>query len=163
MAQTTKRRAPRIDIAPGTIPAVMVGILAAIQIDVGAKTLYPGDNIVWDHCECDGQLGVLVTSVAPFGPPVCPQGWRLGVTFSVVRCVSTIDNNGNPPSSAEMLEDEMQILSDMQVLAREILSLETTVPAVLGVKLGEWWPEGPQSGCAGGRWTSTITLPVCWP
>lgn len=157
---------PRMYVAPptpGTIPAVMAAILAAIQIDVGVKALYPGDNIVWDFCECEGQLGVLLTGVSPFGPVVCPQGWRLDVTFSVVRCVSTLDGNGNPPTPAEMLADEMQILTDMQVMAKEILSLETTVPAVIGVALGEWIPEGPQSGCGGGAWTSTITIPICWP
>lgn len=158
---TTTRRRPTVEPDQGSIAAIVLQILAAVDLEVGVKTLYPGDSAVWDFCDCDGQLSLVVASVTPYGPAACPQAWDVGLVFSVVRCVATSDDNGNPPPPEVLVSDELQILADTQELSRQILALDETVPAVMRVMLGTWAPLGPMGGCAGGAWSATVSIPVC--
>lgn len=142
---------------------------------VGTAFLAPGSQVAWDEC-CDddnlggtrhgGQLWVRIVQMRPSMPfPQVDNEQKCGVQLvaavlgvGIVRCAHTLQDNGEPPTAAQMTGDTTKINTD----AIDLFSVITEVFAERHrCVLGEWTPQGPDGGCAGGEWQLTIRLQPC--
>lgn len=130
-------------------------VLAVVQAELteqpGRAVLAPGAEVAWDDC-CEGQLAVRVVSSTPQfqrnARQGCPVGFLVTLGVSLVRCVSTVNDQGQPPSPWEMDHDGETLMRDMGQIAT---ALQCFKPEnALSSYLGEWAPAGPLGGCAGG-------------
>lgn len=126
---------------------------------VGRSFVQVGGEVAWDNC-CDGQLSVRVIVARPKypnGPTTAKCGpiyWDLTVGISVLRCASTVNDKGTPPSPEKITEEAGLVFADM-----------TEVKDIFENYLGDrlrvidgWSPQGPNGGCAGGEWTLTMRI-----
>jgi hypothetical protein len=141
--------------------------------------LVPGELPAWDAC-CEGFLYVrLITMYPTAGGPNSPfpnQDTRPGnckptmmasqLGIGVLRCASTIDDNGVAPSAevltAEargMTADASLVLAAIKCCVADIVT--GTDSLVEQALLGSWFPAGPEGGCAGGEWTLTVAHGTC--
>lgn len=132
-----------------------------LTVKPGRSVVVAGNNVAWDDC-CDGQLSVRVVTVTPIykGSPMngCPVGTEMVLGVGIVRCISTLDDRGMPPTEAEMMEDGSVMLRDMRELGNALQCV--TVPGALASWMGEWTPLGAMGGCAGGEWEFRVRLPL---
>lgn len=139
---------------------------------VDLVTLAPGQTVAWDNC-CDngGQLYVRVIEVYPTAgtgaafPGVDVQQ-QCGVSLlaaqiavGVIRCAHTIDDEGNPPTAAEMTSDTLNMTADMSILFDAIKCCFG--PSQRHFKINNWAPQGVRGGCVGGEWTLYVALSPC--
>lgn len=135
--------------------------------------LVPGLQVAWDNCcEGEGQLWVRVLQVYPTGGPAAPfpqqdVGQSCGVAHlaavlgvGVVRCVHTLDDQGDPPTGQEMTGDALGMTADMAILlgAIECCFIADRRPTP---RVGVWTPQGAQGGCGGGEWQLTVGVSAC--
>lgn len=123
----------------------------------------PG-QIVWDDCDC-GQFAQTITGVNPSRNPPQPatdQGQCqtpyliVDVTSSVVRCVPTIDENGNAPSCADLLASALQLEEDKAAVRRGVTRCLCDLlhqDRIVGFAVGAQTAVGEQGGCAGSELT----------
>jgi hypothetical protein len=124
--------------------------------------LWPGADVAWDYCgECsdDGKCGMAYLrpdiafpySTFPFAEPDTnckrPIGYRFEI--GVVRCMPTMNEDGELPSEAEIREATLGLMLDQHALLCAIR--ECRAPGL--VSLEGWTPAGPEGGCVGGAWT----------
>lgn len=128
--------------------------------------VWPGSEVPWDHCgECDGGscgtayvqvTNAFVSSEFPFpdteGRCYAPMAYEL--TVGVVRCIPVADEEGNLPSSGEILSSFLTNLDDQQAVWKAI---QCCMGKDVTHTLGSWEPLGPQGGCVGGQFTVTVT------
>lgn len=140
----------------------------------GRVELSPGLLPAWDDC-CEGQLYLRVVEVFPSGSPF-PQfdqeqrgvGGSCSIkllavhlALGMIRCAATVDNDGNPPTAAEVTMDGNEMVDDMQVLLDVIACDLGSVSRIMKVKLDRWTPQGVQGGCHGGEWGFFIAVDPC--
>lgn len=164
---------------------IVTGISACI-IDALAQTpagapdrqclLVPTQSIPWDNCDCGGQIATAIQSVygsSRFPTPAdatrdwspCGPAWQVAqVLVSVVRCVPTMDDQGQPPScpaelaAALTLEDDRTAIR--QALACCLTNLKDT--AVIGAwAMNPTVTVGELGGCAGVETTFLIGARSC--
>lgn len=119
------------------------------------SVLVPGVQSAWDDC-CAGQLALRVREIVE--KPVvrgaaCPAGWSITCGLELVRCVATVNDQGEAPNSGQITADGSAAMLDMQELHQ---ALRCTIPKIAGISnltIERWRPVGPQGGCAGGEWT----------
>ncbi|HLR43880.1 MAG TPA: hypothetical protein VK065_01685 [Brevibacterium sp.] len=126
-----------------------------LSVKPGRTIVAPGASVAWDDC-CKGQLWVRVITAVPgyqgrASGVACPTHYDLTLGVGIVRCVSTVDDRGRPPSAAQITTDGNSGLRDMREIA-DILQSYRPVDA-LTARLGNWTPSGPDGGCAGGEWS----------
>lgn len=119
----------------------------------------PGANVAWDNC-----CGQLWARIVNYTPPtgarqvrkadgsLCSPRRQATIEIGVLRCVAVVNDQGNPPTEAELNADGEQVLLDAEALW-QMLSCEVKVREVI-----RWTPLGPQGGCAGGHWQFTVDL-----
>lgn len=136
----------------------------ALSVKPSRSVVTHGSNVPWDDWCGDGQLSVRTVSMTPMfkGSPQsgCPVGFQQLLAVGIIRCVSTMDERGNPPSEKEMQADSEAMIRDMNELGNVLQCLN--VPRTLSSWIGWWRPHGPQGGMAGGEWEFNVrrTLPL---
>jgi hypothetical protein len=177
-----------VNLTSPNLPAIVTGVGACIvdaldQTPAGAPDrqclLLPTSVIPWDDCDCGGQVALAITSVygsntfptvaAPVDWAKCgPRFWVANVTASVVRCVTGIDQNGQPPPCATALAEAIRLEQDRsavrQAIACCLAQMKETRPPTLGVGawlLGPSVTVGEQGACAGVETTFQIGVVAC--
>ncbi len=139
---------------------------------VDLVTIAPGQSVAWDNCcEDGGQLYVRVVEVFPTGGttaafPSIDTQQQCGVSMlaaqiavGVIRCAHTIDDDGNPPSAAEMTADALGTTADMTILLDAIQCCFG--PQQKHFKVSNWTPQGVRGGCVGGEWNLYVAVGPC--
>ena len=169
--------------------AIVTGIGTCIvdaldQTPAGAPTrqclLLPTAMIPWDNCcESAGQVALAIRRVyaaESLAQEVSPTLWaKCGpprtvaeVVVSVVRCVTGIDQNGNPPPCDVALAEAIRLENDLtavrQAIACCLNAYKKARPPTLGVSawsLGASVTVGEQGGCAGVETVFLVGVSVC--
>jgi hypothetical protein len=142
---------------------------ASLTLPVGRAFVAPGSQIAWDDC-CDGQLWVRVTQLntqdvnvrgqklgsAPCDP--CGLEYAVGIEIGVLRCSSTVTDQGTIASPAVMTDEALQVLTDEAQLSEAAQCCIRSLPGVKNLVMVRWDPLGPEGGCVGGVWTIALTL-----
>jgi hypothetical protein len=142
--------------------------------------LVPTQQIPWDNCGCPdgGQLALAIQNVYGsnrFPTPAdaaadwskCGPRWQVAqVLVSVVRCVPTMDDQGQPPSCDAELLAALGLESDRQLVRQAIAccleNLKTNQPqAIGGWALGPSPVVGELGGCAGVETTFYVSMASC--
>lgn len=123
--------------------------------------MVPGE-IAWDECDC-GQLAQSVTSITPTNnfpqsaadtqATACgPQLVVVAVTLSLTRCVPVMDDQGNPPSCADLAtsaryleDDRWTVRTTVGCFLRQLYNTYQIPHFAVGVAN----TVGPQGACAG--------------
>jgi hypothetical protein len=141
-------------------------MLIACERPVGLVTLAPGNNVVWDNCcEGGGELWVRLISALP--QPQASQACditdlQIRAAVGVVRCMHGVDDDGQPPTAAQMTSDTLETTKDADLLLQAIRAWPGTnrvVRKTLRVEQG--LPLGPQGYCGGWEWTLVFRLLLC--
>lgn len=85
-------------------------------------------------------------------PARCGASWAVDVELGVYRCAHTLDDQGNPPTAAEMTADALMVNDDAHSLLRAACRVRW--PYVIGA----WTPLGPSGGCVGGAQLLAVAL-----
>lgn len=126
------------------------------------KVLVPGREVAWDN-SC-GQLWVRVESVESLYAQTrsggsagnCPIGVRMTLGVGIIRCVSTLNDNGDPPTENQITADGMQGAIDASALYKA-LQCFTPVNAESSRLMG-WNGQGPLGGTGGGEWLFQVRM-----
>lgn len=136
--------------------ALLVCAEQALNPTPGRSQIVPGEQSAWDDCcEGRGQLSVRLAGFTPYSERGCGPLYtvaRIGVES--VRCVSTINDQGQAPSVSQVTADADRMLADMEALRTALLCCTS----VEGVELETWEPVGPSGGCAGGEWIVRVKV-----
>lgn len=134
--------------------------------DTAVQFLAPGEQVAWDNC-CEedgagGQLWVRCVAVYP-GWPKIDNDQKCGIRLAtavlgvgVLRCAHTLDDQGNPPTAAEMTGDATRIMEDMEDMLSGVMENFEWHHSV-----GQYQTVGPDGGCAGGEWTVNVRVQPC--
>jgi hypothetical protein len=153
-----------------TMAAALDCAAGALNPPAGRAALYPGGQVAWDQCDCDGQVWVRLISLVPSGGPISERGrnlttpcgvlmWTATLGVGVVRCVTSLDSQGNPPTAAELTADTVQMTADLADLAAALQCC--LAEQVNKLTMVRWDPLGPDGGCAGGEWQVTVLMSNC--
>jgi hypothetical protein len=125
-----------------------------------------GGNVAWDDCcECsadaEGQLWVRLIEWIP-DPDEEEVGWggceRPGVMMvgvGALRCVPTIDEDGNPPTAQEETWAAMKVHRDSQIIRSAVLCSDEEATWI------GWVPLGYEGGCGGGEHIFQVSFSGC--
>lgn len=123
--------------------------------------LVPGLDVAWDNCQCGQFAQVLISSYttnAPFdgGSTLiqsCGASYRaITVASSIVRCVSTMNDNGEPPACSAYLTDAVSDVYDREAVRTGITCFLQNLLDAGGIEyynVGAQTPLGELGGCAG--------------
>jgi hypothetical protein len=137
--------------------------VAALDPPVGRAFVAPGLEVAWDDC-CAGQVWVRLLQLIPLpqfqkrkasGENCAVDVWEITAAIGVVRCVHSVDDDGQPPTPEELTADGIQGAEDMQALMGAI---QCCVQPSAFVR---WNPVGPMGGCAGGEWQFVSRIGGC--
>lgn len=124
--------------------------------------IQPGAEVAWDQCDCDGQAWArIITVTTPemrvkaSGLPCGVSWWNVLMAVGVLRCVSPMADDGEPPSAAAVSADGGRFTADLSNLLQAVGCAPRTQSIVEGV------PLGPQGGCAGSEVRFMVRVPVC--
>lgn len=149
---------------------VMLAVLGRVEEHlrepVGLSSLSPGQETVWDDC-CGGQLWVRLVSVVPQMDPSASRGaapncgllgWTVDLAVGAVRCVTGLDENGEPPTADVMTNDVLAEVRDMEDIRDALIYEMGDIPCLSRPTLLNWAPLGPLGGCGGGEWQFRFLL-----
>lgn len=155
------------------VQSIMQDLLDAADVnmrnDTGLQFLAPGAQVAWDNC-CDdgagvgGQLWVRCMGIWPTTSfPQKAKNQNCGtrimtaqLAVGAIRCVHTINDQGIPPSGAQMTGDAVKIMQDADDMFEGIRD-NFGHPHVVD----QWSPLGPDGGCGGGEWQLFVRLTPC--
>lgn len=89
------------------------------------------------------------------------QEYRWTAEVGILRCISGLDESGNPPKPAAIEKDARQQAKDADSIFDALMCCPTRPESLQEVTLTRWSPLGPQGKCAGGAWLMTGDLSVC--
>jgi len=125
-----------------------------------------GEQTVLDYAgqDCGDRCGMAWVRLITMYPSVtlgepsieadnCGKLLGFDVEVGIVRCVSTPDEDGNPPTAAEVLADAELQVADALTMRRAILCCVTTSK---DIRLGVYTPVGPSGGLGGGMWSASL-------
>lgn len=127
-----------------------------------------GDDDEEEAPNCS-QAWVRVMSVSPkpggtigFGGQDCSMSLNIDLEVGVIRCME-IPEDGEAPSTTEVLEQALQAMSDMNAILCAALGCGSTEEDPEAgvwdeIAVGQWTPLGPLGGQHGGTWTFTVSL-----
>ena len=123
--------------------------------------IWPGIEVAWDYCgDCgNGTCGmgyvqpgiVFPYSTFPFADTEsnCSRPLAFQVEVGVVRCMPTMDEDGELPSESEITDTALGMVLDQRALFCAIRDCQAR-----GLVVVEGWnPAGPSGGCVGGAWS----------
>ncbi|MFZ0789744.1 MAG: hypothetical protein WAM94_08990 [Chromatiaceae bacterium] len=141
--------------------------------------LLPTGMIPWDNCDCGGQVALAIrrTYAADTFPTEAPwTAWRAcgpkyqvaEVIVSVTRCVTGLDQAGQPPPCATALAEAIRLENDRtatrQAIACCLNAYRKAMPPTHRVTawlLGPSVTVGELGGCAGVETTFLVGVGVC--
>lgn len=167
--------------------AIVTGIGACVvdaldQTPAGAPDrqclLLPTQTIPWDDCDCGGQVALAIRQVygsAVFPAPATnlwekcsPRYWVAEVLVSVTRCVTGVDQDGQPPLCATALSEAITLENDRTAVRQAVAccldQYQSAYPPTLGVQkwsLGPSVTAGESGGCAGVETTFLVGVAAC--
>lgn len=130
-----------------------------------------------DYCDCEcaggvGQAWVVVNRIYPAAArfpaqafdlvPCKVPSWGVELVAGVYRCVHTLDDNGVPPSCAQVTQDATELLSDAAAMRQALVCCFPEGADTVAV-VGDYTPLAPQGGCAGGQMSITVQFYDCCP
>lgn len=139
--------------------------------------IYPGKVVPVDYCcECpgagEGQAWVRIDRIYPTSgrfparatqaePCGAGGGWAAELVMGVYRCVSTLDDQGNPPPCERIWADAEKLSSDATAMriAAVCCFPEEGVQSVPG----EYEPLESEGGCGGGTMSVLVRFDECCP
>jgi hypothetical protein len=137
---------------------------------------HPGATAPWDACGesgdgAEGQAWIAVPRVFPSdnfptetanAHRCIPMGYGVELVVGVLRCASTVDSSGQPPSSEAVSADALKVSRDRHAVLESIVCcLFGDDPDPGNYRLGAWEALGPDGGCVGGQWRVQVALPAC--
>lgn len=157
-------------------------LCALLESTVGGPVchccLYPGRTVPVDHCcECpgsgEGQAWVRIERIYPTSgrfparanhaaePCGNGGGWAVELMMGVYRCVSTLDEAGNPPPCQDIWADAAKLSSD----AAAMRAAATCCFPGEGIEAvpGDYEPLDADGGCGGGTMTVIARFDECCP
>ncbi|WFE47624.1 hypothetical protein [Verrucosispora sp. WMMD1129] len=134
----------------------------------------PGRDVAIDSC-CDGQAWVRIVRTYPVLPGEFPGGrgtplddgadpgafWAVELGAGTARCAPTIDDGGNPPTSADLERSAGEIADDAGRIRRAVLCELQNVEQVESVWIGEQSSVGPSGGCVGQEVLVAVMTNIC--
>jgi hypothetical protein len=135
----------------------------ALDPPVGRSFIAPGLEVAWDDC-CDGQVWVRLLQLIPLdqfntrkasGHNCAVDVWEITAAVGVVRCVHSLNDDGQAPPPDAITLDGVQMAEDMQALMGAIQC------CIQPGSFVRWNPTGPSGGCAGGEWQFVIRIEGC--
>lgn len=141
---------------------------------VNRTLVMPGASVVEDDCcEGGGQLHIRVISIVGVGALSNPNSqpcnplYQVRVGLGTRRCAHTVDDNGVPPSPAEMTADALLLLQDRADLMEAIVcSIAPTFHDrndIATLRIEDWLPSNILGGCMGTEITFTFNQVLCAP
>lgn len=154
-----------------TVFPTLLKLVAALEVEYelsGLPTpqfigLIPGDLAPIDcgeEAKCGGQAWVRLATGFPStsfpipdtGASCATKGMAYQIEVATSRCVTVMDNKGNPPTLQESLADTRLQLADMAAMKRAICEALRGGPKYI---LGQYLPL-TSGGCGGGGWLITV-------
>lgn len=157
---------PIFDVAAQILERAKLALSSVCAIEP-IRTYVATGVIAWDDC-CDGQLSVNVTRVyvsTRFPSDAAAEMLQCTVPFtaiemtvSLLRCVTAMDEDGNPPPADVITEESKRTLLEARAIWRAILcymfeNRDVWSSAVRGQNM-----LGPEGGFAGSELQITIGL-----
>lgn len=140
---------------PAYLGTVLDKAKAAINVDYAFIAV--GAEVAWDS-PC-GQVWVRLVALEPIQAEQQPGGrvlqWNATIEVGHLRCVATLDDNGNPPSPTQITADAQQVLDDVEAL-RDMIECEVDHHRMI-----RWDPSGPNGAMSGGAWLYTVRVDGC--
>jgi hypothetical protein len=144
---------------------VVVAYAAECELPSWCRQGLVAGAAAWDVC-CDcgdgsGQLWVRLVGWEPnpddddVGWGGCEQTTELVIGVGSLRCVPTLDDNGNPPSAEQEADSATQIQWDADVLRNAVMCSLTERRWV------SWQPLDNQGGCGGGEHLFRVPFYPC--
>lgn len=114
-----------------------------------------GPQTAWD-CE---QMWVRAGETVPVYQEKsnCSTGFTVDVHLTIVRCVPTVDDNGQAPSVRQLNEASEDLSTDAGELYAVLQSWSPPAPAQQTL-IVSWLPLGPEGGYAGGEWIVRVRV-----
>lgn len=132
----------------------------ALTEPVNLAYVAPGNSVSWD--DCCGQLWTRVISIvaapamAKQAISQCVQMYQVRVGIGTIRCMNSLDDVGNFPTSEVVSYDAFREYRDMADLRKAMICCIPEIPGVETWRIEQWLPSGPDGGCGGGEWTATF-------
>ncbi|SCG15529.1 hypothetical protein GA0070610_1763 [Micromonospora echinofusca] len=134
----------------------------------------PGRDVAIDSC-CEGQAWVRIVRTYPVLAGEFPNGrgtplddgadpgafWAVELGAGTARCAPTPDDQGFPPTAAELERSAAELADDAGRIRRAVLCELRKVPAVDEVWIGEQSSVGPSGGCVGQEVLVAVQTNVC--
>lgn len=149
---------------------IEAAVYAELTTEPDRHGVVPG-SIAWDECDC-GLLAVSVAQVfltETFPDPltrkvgsVCDAPYEVGeIVIQVVRCAPNPDNQGGPPTVAELDASAQEVLRDAYEMLRAT-SIElcemNTARDIADFMLRPLTAQGPSGGCVGNELRAYVAL-----
>jgi hypothetical protein len=159
-------------IVTGTGQAALDALEDAGGPEIRRKCLLiPGFDVAWDECQC-GQFAQSLIAEYLTSTPFdggnaaigngCGSAYRvISVATSLVRCIPTMNERGEPPSCAKLLAAGIRDVQDRTAVRLGILChLESLLESgdIEYFQIGQQTPLGEQGGCAGSVITWSVAL-----
>jgi hypothetical protein len=146
-------------------------IYEELTVSPARHSVVPG-AIAWDACDC-GLLAVSVGTVYPteqFPNPAlarvsnaCDAPWEAAeIVMQIVRCAPNPDDNGEPPTTAELDASARQVLTDAYEMMRAVstkLCEMNKAREISDFVVRALTPQGPAGGCVGNELRAVVSLP----
>lgn len=149
----------------GKLSELATCLCAQIEIDGQPPVCFcgvlPGSQVALDYTgNCAEACGMAWVRLSGMYPSIsigqisqraanCQDMWGLEVEIGIVRCASVLDDQGNPPSDAQLLADAQVQMADADTMRRAVLCCLSPKDFLLGA----YTPTGPQGGVVGGTFT----------
>lgn len=145
-----------------TLKELLTYLWDSLSVKPGRSVIAPGVETVWDDC-CSGQLAVrLAGSRIVYSKDICPIALENTIEVELVRCVASLEDDGEAPSENVVTADALQILKDMRELGCALQNYDPTDKQVHRVLLSEYTPTPLEGGCGGGKWSLTMRTGISW-
>lgn len=141
--------------------ATLEGVLTPA---VERTQLSPGTTPAWDS-GC-GQLSISVTGATPvYGRMRANGGYcaatrvDVNIAIELVRCVAVLSDQGRAPTAAEVTEDTVQEILDLDMVDTALKCFDWAAYGVDNAKLVSWSLNGPNAGQLGLTWNVSLSIP----
>lgn len=128
---------------------LLAAVVEAVDPAPASAIVAPGSQVAWDVCP-EGMAYVRFVRLAAHNVVNCGIDYMQGtLAVGVLRCISTMQEDGSPPPDSELTAAAQQIMEDAAYSRQAILETLDTDHRAASLS---WLPQGPQGNVAGGEW-----------